>query len=133
MSHPATPNVSSQGSNGDTTVSEQDRRRSEPRILCDRDISILTLGAQHDRFVTAHLTDCSEHGLGFTLSEPVKAGQQLLVRMNVNKVMLMVYTLRYCIPTQTKQFRAGASFTGYTASSFQDEPQRIVSALVGDN
>ena len=86
-----------------------------------------------DRFLTAHLTDCSEHGLGMTLTEPVKAGKQLLVRMNLNKMVLLVYTLKYCIPTNTSKFRAGARFTGYAASTFQEEPQRIVNALLGEN
>jgi len=99
--------------------------------LCDREISIMPLG-DAERFVTAHLTDCSEHGLGMTLPEPVKAGKQVLVRMNLNKMVLLVYTLRYCIPTNASQFRAGASFTGYAASTFQEEPQRIVSALTGE-
>ena len=133
MSHPATPN-GSHGSNGNGVATEADRRRSEPRISCNREISILTLdGDAEQRFVTAYLTDCSEHGLGMTLSEPVKAGRQLLVRMNLNRMVLLVYTLKYCIPTQASQFRAGAKFTGYAASTFQEEPQRIVSALTGEN
>jgi hypothetical protein len=135
MSHPAAPHTS-HGSNGNGAAIAEDRRRSEPRILCDREISIMALdtGDQSDqRFVTAHLTDCSEHGLGLTLSEPAKAGQQLLVRMNLNKMVLLVYTLKYCIPTQASQFRAGARFTGYAASTFQDEPRKIVSALSGGN
>jgi len=135
MSHPAAPN-GSQGSksNGAASATADDRRRSEPRILCDREIAVLTLAGERDqRFVTAHLTDCSEHGLGMTLSEPAKAGEQLLVRMNLNKMVLLVYTLRYCIPTSASQFRAGARFTGYAASTFQEEPQRIVSALTGQN
>jgi hypothetical protein len=138
MSHPAAPKTSpapgSSNGNGSAATAD-DRRRSEPRILCDREISILTLeeGAVEQRFVAAHLTDCSEHGLGMTLSEPVKAGKQLLVRMNMNKMVLLVYTLKYCIPTQASQFRAGARFTGYAASTFQEEPGKIVSALTGEN
>ena len=112
----------------------EDRRRSEPRTLCDREISVMPLDVEGGgRFATVHLTDVSAHGLGMTLSEPVKAGKQLLVRMNLNKMVLLVYTLKYCIPTSASQFRAGARFTGYAASTFQDEPQRIVSALTGEN
>ena len=72
-------------------------------------------------------------GIVMTLSGPAKAGQQLLVRMNLNKMVLLVYTLKYCIPTQASQFRAGARFTGYAASTFQEAPQKIVSALSGQN
>ena len=132
MSHHASPN----GLNGSTgTATADDRRRSEPRVLCDREISLMPLGGGggKERFVTAHLTDVSPHGLGLVLSEPAEAGQQLLVRMNLNKLVLLVYTLRYCIPTRETQFRAGASFTGFAANAFQGEPNAIVTALTGDN
>ena len=131
MSHPASPNGRADGF---AVAAFDDRRRSEPRTLCDREISVMTLeGEGSDRFATAHLTDVSAHGLGMSLSEPVKAGKQLLVRMNLNKMVLLVYTLKYCIPTSAEKYRAGARFTGYAASTFQDEPQRIVSALIGEN
>jgi hypothetical protein len=129
MSHPASPN-GSHGSNG-TAVAE-DRRRREPRILCDRELSIMPLDGASARFSTAQLTDYSGHGLGLTLSEPVLEGRQVLVRMNLSKPVLLVYTLRYCIPTKSSQYRAGASFTGFAATSFQGEPQAIISALSGE-
>jgi hypothetical protein len=108
-----------------------DRRRSEPRTLCDREIALKPMAGRADRFATAQLTDCSPHGLGLILPEPVQAGEQILVRMNLNKMVLLVYTVRYCIPMQLSQFRAGARFTGYAANSFQREPSEIVTALIG--
>src|SRR5687767_2965237 len=79
----------------------QDRRRTEPRILCDREISIIPCAAAAaaaaanlapgdatnggnggaadapaPRPIKARLTDCSLHGLGMMLPERVDAGQQ---------------------------------------------------------
>jgi hypothetical protein len=131
MSHQAERGVNgNRACNG--AVTEVDRRRSEPRTVCDREIALMPMTGDADRFATAHLTDCSPHGLGLVLSDPVKAGAQVLVRMNLNKMVLLVYTVRYCIPMQLSQFRAGAQFTGYAANSFQGEPASIVTALTGN-
>ena len=63
----------------------------------------------------------------------INAGEQVLVRLNVNKMVLLVYTVRYCIPTQIGQYRAGARFTGYAANSFQGDLDTVVTALAGDS
>jgi len=126
MSHQAERGVCGTGA-----AVEVDRRRSEPRTLCDREIAMMPLNGEADRFATALLTDCSPHGLGLVLTDPVKAGEQVLVRLNLNKMVLLVYTVRYCIPMKLSQFRAGALFTGYAANSYQGEPAAIVTALTG--
>ena len=121
------------GGNGNTVATAEHRRES--RTLCDREIALMPLSSEGDdagRFSSAHLTDCSPHGLGLMLSGPMKAGQQVLVRLNVNKMVLLVYTLRYCIPTKIGQYRAGAHFTGYAANSFQGDLDSVVTALVGE-
>ena len=130
MSHHAEPETSGTKTSAATAT---DHRRAEPRTLCDRPIAIMPLDAAEMRFDPAQLTDCSPHGLGLTLTEPIKAGQQMLVRLNLNKMVLLVYTVRYCIPMKLAQFRAGAFFTGYAANSFQGEPESIVAALTGES
>lgn len=110
-----------------------DQRRSEARHACDREISIMPLSDAGDRFVTARLTNCSMHGLGMTTSHPLEPGQQFLVRLKLDRLVLMVYTLRYCIPTKRDEYRVGAKFSGYQASPFQDDLQRVVNTLTGQH
>src|SRR5438067_77494 len=124
--------TSGNGSAMTETETEADRRRSETRTICNRPISLMPLAGEDERFASAHLTDCSQHGLGLMLPSEIKAGEQMLVRLNVNKMMLLVYTVRYCIPTQIGQFRAGARFTGYAANSFQGDLGTVVTALAGN-
>lgn len=115
-----------------SAATEQDRRRSEPRTVCNRAISLMPLAGEDERFGSAQLTDCSPHGLGLMLASEIAAGEQVLVRLNVNRMVLLVYTVRYCIPTQIGQYRAGARFTGYAANSFQGDLGTVVTALTGD-
>jgi hypothetical protein len=114
---------------------EHDQRRTEQRIACDRPISMMPLGEENDRdsFLAGQLIDCSPHGLGLTISEPIEPGRQVLVRLKMDRSVLLVYTIRYCIPVTPTQFRAGARFTDYSASSYQGDRAAIVKALAGSN
>ena len=123
-----------------SNVGFHDRRRSEPRNLCDRDISIVSCVAAAEgisdagavRPMRARLTDCSLHGLGLMLSEPVEAGQQVLAKIEMNRLpMMLMYTVRYCVPMQTDQFRTGLRFSGFVASRFRGEMRTVVGALTG--
>jgi hypothetical protein len=91
----------------------------------------MPLSDDADRFVAARLTNCSLHGLGMTTSQALQPGQQFIVRLKLDRLVLMLYTLRYCIPTKRDEYRVGAKFTGYQASAFQDDLQRVVTTLTG--
>jgi len=119
----------------------QDRRRTEPRMLCDREVSVIPCVAnptaeQNDsapgRPMKSRLTDCSLHGLGMTLPERVEAGQQVLVKVEMNRLpMMLLYTVRYCVPMKTNEFRTGLRFSGYVASKFRGEMRTVLGALMG--
>jgi len=67
-----------------------------------------------------------------TLPERIDSGQQVLVKVNLQgKPTLLVYTIRYCIPTQPDRFRAGARFTGLAAGKFRGELAGVVMSLTG--
>ena len=130
-----------------TTSEFQDRRRSEPRIVCDREVSIIPCtapaaaaaaaagsgdAAASARPMKARLTDCSLHGLGVMLPERVDAGQQVLVKVEMNRLpMMLLYTVRYCVPMKTDEFRAGLRFTGFVASKFRGEMRTVLGAITG--
>ena len=107
----------------------QDRRCREPRVGCNREISILPCG-QQESFVRAHLSDCSAHGLGITVKQKMEPGQQILTRIDINdQPTLLMYTIRYCIPIQTDEFRAGARFSGFAASKFKGQMDAVIARL----
>jgi hypothetical protein len=132
----------------------QDRRRSEPRILCDRELSVIPCAAAvppdgggvaaatdgsggnadavAPRPIKARLTDCSLNGLGMMLPERLDAGQQVLVKVEMNRLpMMLLYTVRYCVPMKANEFRAGLRFSGYVASRFRGEMRTVLGAIAG--
>jgi hypothetical protein len=101
--------------------------------MCDRPISMMSMGTGDEQYSTAQLTDCSPRGLGLMAPEQLQAGQQVLIRLKLDRVVLLVYTIRYCIPMNASQFRTGARFTGYAASSFHGDARSVLTALTESN
>ena len=113
--------------------------------MCDREVSIIpcaavaapvTAGAEVDESASrprkARLTDCSLHGLGMMLPQCIDAGQQVLVKVEMNRLpMMLLYTVRYCVPMKANEFRAGLRFGGYVASKFRGEMRSVLGAMMG--
>ena len=78
------------------------------------------------------LTDCSLHGLGLMSPQPLEAGEQVLVKVEMNRLpMMLMYTVRYCVPMKSDAFRAGLRFSGYVASKFRGEMRTVLGAMTG--
>src|SRR5438067_6827755 len=104
----------------------QDRRRSEPRIACERMIALLPCGGD-EHFLNVRLTDCSNNGLGMLIPQQLQAGGQVLMRLEVDRQpTLLMYTVRYCIPVTEHQFRTGARFSGFVANKFRGEMKSVI-------
>ena len=131
-----------------STHEYQDRRRSEPRIMCDREVSVIPCAPSSSssgstsaaaeaidpspRPMKARLTDCSLHGLGMMLPELIDAGQQVLVKVEMNRLpMMLLYTVRYCVPMKANEYRAGLRFSGYVASKFRGEMRTVLGTMMG--
>jgi hypothetical protein len=108
-----------------------DRRRAEPRILCEREISVIPCADNEaSRPIKVRLTDCSLQGLGMMLPEQFDAGQQVLVKVEMNRLpMMLLYAVRYCVPMKATEYRAGLRFTGYVASRFRGEMRTVLGAM----
>jgi hypothetical protein len=66
------------------------------------------------------------------LPERIDAGQQVLVKVEMNRLpMMLVYTVRYCVPMKATEFRAGLRFSGYVASKFRGEMRTVLGAMMG--
>lgn len=113
------------------TAKREHRRAGAPRITCDRPLPIVPLGHDPEQPITTHLTDCSPEGLGLMTSHPLEPGRQFTVQLDLGHPTRLLYTVRYCIPMTSNQFRLGATFTGYAASTFQGQLSDVLTALTG--
>ena len=117
---------------GDFKPARGDERRSEPRHAKGRPIQLLPCFAKDNwEFVWAELIDCSERGLGLVLDQPLKAGEQFLVKLRLAKVILLLYTVRHCEPAGRK-FRVGAQFSGIAADAYHGDTRAILEALLAE-
>ena len=69
-------------------------KRREARIPCDKEIAILPCASEKDwsfNFVT--LSDCSPHGIGLIAEDPMKLGEQFLVKLIVKKLTILIFTV----------------------------------------
>ena len=108
-----------------------DERRREPRIPCDKQISILPAASEKDwAFKSVGLFDCSPHGLGLIAEDPMEPGEQFLAKLRLQKLTMVVYTVRHCTPITRGQFKIGAEFTGVIGSPDGCDPNAVLNALL---
>jgi len=112
--------------------SDFDERRTEPRTPCARKIDILPCHARKEwKFVTGNLLDCSRGGLAVLLAEPMEVGQQFLVKLRLDDdVKLLVYTVHNCSKWERSNYRVGARFSMFAAQHVDEDPQKVMDALL---
>jgi hypothetical protein len=105
-------------------------RRCEERIDHRRMIQVLpTLADEEWKFLWAELIDCSPHGMGLFLKNPLKPGSDFLVKLRLDSIVLLLYTVRHC-EAEGKGWRIGARFTGVTGDPIRRDPQTVLDALL---
>jgi hypothetical protein len=107
-------------------------RRSEPRMPCARQVSILRGGAQTvEGFQPVGLFDCSARGVGIVCAEPMEVGDQFLAELSLEGVMLATYTVRHCTrAADGRHYKIGAELVGLIGKAGRD-PQAALKALLG--
>ncbi len=105
-------------------------RRREERIAHRRMIQILpTLADEEWKFLWAELIDCSPNGMGLFMKNPMKPGNDFLVKLKLDSIVLLLYTVRHC-EAEGKGWRIGARFTGVTGDPIRRDPQTVLAALL---
>ena len=114
------------------TAVDSQERRADPRVPCARHIDILPCQARAQwKFMDAEVVDCSKHGLSLLLSEPMEVGQQFLVKLKLPQgIKLLLYTVHNAAPRERSRYRIGARFSGFAAQEFDDDPQKVMDALL---
>lgn len=105
----------------DISVQDADKR-GQSREPLDKPVEILPCARLpgDERFVTVRLRDCSLDGLGLLADFPMKPGEQFLAKLELDGLMLMLYTVRHCEPAPGGGHRIGAEFTRVAASRMFD-------------
>src|SRR5439155_27282522 len=104
------------GEGGLTAADFQPRHRTdkrcEPRHSHQRIIQLLSEFLTEEwRFITGELVDCSAHGLAVRVAQPMKIGQDFMVKLRLDRVVLLLYSVRHCA-REGDGYRVGAQFTG---------------------
>jgi hypothetical protein len=113
----------------------RENRRSELRVAVTRTIEVLPCRATSTspwRFTTAELTDCSLHGVGLVLSEPMDVGQQFLLKLKLpDRLRLLLYMVQNSVAQDRSRYRIGARFSGFAAQEFDEDLQTVLDGLSG--
>ena len=107
------------------------QRRVEPRFARERKISILPCIADLPwSFRAAQLENCSAHGLALLVDQPMDAGEQFLVKLQLDHLVLAVYTVRHCRQAGDRLYRIGAEISGFVGAPPRYDPDSVLRALL---
>jgi hypothetical protein len=103
-----------------SSPSVANEQRKEPRFAAIRTISILPVAStamEEWKFLPAQLLDCSAHGIGLVSSVPFAVGDQFLVKLKLERMVLVEYTVRHCHRTAMRQYQVGAELTAFAGAN----------------
>ena len=135
----STDSQSTQASAASTSVPQgkTDLRR-EPRYAPQRLVDILPCRARNEwNFKPAELIDCSANGVGLIVDQPLQAGEQFIMKIKLVKWVLLLYTVRYCVPDEHSgasrrptRLRIGAELSGFVDATRHHDPRAVLEALI---
>src|SRR5215217_5685820 len=104
-------------------------RRGGARVPCDRPVSIRRCSPGDDRgFRPARLLNCSINGLGLFTDEALAPGEEFIVQIKLERVVLALYTVRYC-RRLTDRYVVGAELSGFIRGQGDPDPATIMKML----
>src|SRR5438132_2342709 len=128
--HSSTPAGAGALTAADFQPQEGDDKRREERVTHRRVIQLLPEFLQEEwRFVEGELIDCSPHGLAVYVPAPMKIGADFMVKLRLDRVVLLLYSVRYC-REEDGRYRVGAQFTGLASDPVRRDPRTVLEALL---
>jgi hypothetical protein len=107
-----------------------DERRREPRFASDKIVAFRPCRPDDARgFRPARVLDCSVHGLGLFVDEPMRAGEQFLVKFKLERLILAQYDVRHCRPVAGR-YIVGAALTGFIGGETEPDGEAVLRALL---
>jgi hypothetical protein len=105
-----------------------DERRREARAACGRPIAILPYS--EDRFLRGHFVDCSVHGVGLIIAQPLKIDENFLMKLRGESLTLLVYVVRNCREVD-RRYRIGGELCGCIGTVANLGDRAILNMLLG--
>ena len=81
-------------------------------------------------FERAELVDCSPHGIAVIFHRSLPINGQFLLKLKLDRVYMLSYTVRNCRPEGKSYFRIGAQFSREAGGEPVPEPETIHQALL---
>lgn len=103
-----------------------DERRREPRYTPHKLVQIVYNMSQ----LRVWLTQCSARGVAILSPVHMAQGEQFMIQLKLDELILLVYTVRNCRPEKENVHRIGAEL-GRISASPDTSYQAILSALLG--
>jgi hypothetical protein len=118
----------------DFSSGETEQRRKEARTPCKRVVFMACGEGESLRFEDALLTDCSRRGIRILLPRPLPPGDDILVKLQLPRMTLIVYSVRHC-HADGSGYRIGAEFRNVVGMPAGGTPDfaRIMEILLSAN
>jgi hypothetical protein len=115
----------------DTSLqSERKERRAETRSA-HKAVVIMAYGeGEQLGFENAELIDCSPHGVGILFHRPLVVGHHFLLKVKLDRTMLVRYAVRNCRTSGRKLFRIGGEVVGFVGPSPEPGTDAVFKALL---
>jgi hypothetical protein len=95
----------------DEEVLNQVQRRVEARFACIKPIYVRPFAQSVDeKFMYSRLLDCSVHGVCVLTPRPMQPKEQFLLKVRLERLALILYTVRNCVQADYASWRIGAEF-----------------------
>jgi hypothetical protein len=105
-------------------------RHRERWLRVHRPITVMPFGFRTGlQFRPARLVDCSRHGVGVLLAEPLVPGEQVMIRAKLKDIVLLIYTVRNCHAWE-EGYRIGARFSGIIGPPDDRDASVVLDALL---
>jgi hypothetical protein len=106
-------------------------RRTEPRVPCDKVISIQPCHSRHvGGFITVRLFDCSRKGLGVMADAPMLPREQFVTKLQLEQLKMVVYTVRHCRELGPNRYQIGAEFSWIVGTQDTTTPDAFLHSLL---
>ena len=112
--------MSTSSASSESAPSGENARR-DVRLPCAGAIQVLPCKPKGEwKFAIADLVNCSRHGISMRFSESMLPNEQFLVKLKVNAVQLLVFSVRWCMAAGS-DYLIGAEFAGFSSAQFNEE------------
>jgi hypothetical protein len=107
------------------------QRRRENRFACLKPIYVRPFAQSvEEKFLYSRLLDCSEHGLCVLTPAPMQPKEQFLLKLWLERLSLILYTVRNCIQADYASWRIGAEFREIVGLSHINASDVVLESLL---